>query len=82
MFPIASTVGISNTAFNLMQGTQRASNLAFGGNGSSAVWHNAEKQNSMNMVKDRTLYKMQDVAYDSDKALRDKNIERTFSCFA
>ncbi len=82
MFPIASTLGMSNSAYSLMQGTQRAGNLAFSGSKNLAAVHGAEKQNTLGMIQDRNLYKMQDVAYESDKALQDKNIKRTFSTFA
>ncbi len=83
MFPIASTLGISNSAYGIMQGTNRASNLAFQGGGKNiSSLHSAEKQNMLGLIQDRTMYNMQDVAYDSDKALQEKNIKRTFSCFA
>lgn len=82
MFPIASTAGTTNAAYSIMQGTKRASDLAFANNGDLSGMHNVEKQNSMGMVQDRALYKMHDVSYESDKALQDKNIKRTFSCFA
>lgn len=85
MFPIASTLGMSNSAYSLMQGPQRARNLAFSGNANTnnlAAVYNAETMNMLGMIQDRTMYKMQDVAYDSNKALQDKNIKRTFSTFA
>ena len=59
MFPIASTLGMSNSAYSLMQGTQRARNLAFSGNANTnnlAAVHNAETMNMLvTRLRERVL---------------------------
>lgn len=81
MLPLSSLMG-SNAAYGVIRGAQTASSLAFSGGGNTAALHSADKQNSLSMIQDSTMYKMQDTAYDSDKALQDKNIKRTFSYMA